>query len=466
MSAAAIEAFNAGVRAMRNGDEPVAVQHWLEALQHYSGMLPAARNLVVYFETKGDAERVAELYQTILSFDPYDTTALIRQANAFRNLGNLDGATLNYERAIAVYPFYRFWYAEMAELLEQKQQYEAATLWRERAETLGGDEAEMAFEDGITHLREGNFELAAAIFEAVLEELPANLEARLHLARALGRVGRDEEALEQFATALDLAEATPALVLVQRARFYLSRRRVAEARRDLQSALEYMPAYGRAKAMLNSLEAAGRGSDPVAAVSVEMPTSAAPEFATVDTSEPFGAQLAHTLEQALAVPNREGGPARVALLIEPHPSLTPLVNELISIVTQSHYGLYAVEPPRLFAALGQVADVSDISGMAWSGWVDPSSLGMLAPSRWYGDTGGLAIDRMLERVTEVSADAGFNLVLIVSTGRVRADQTSTVGAMRRLQAYQVASVQPSEGSGDLALRMQGVAPNWVTIQGL
>jgi tetratricopeptide (TPR) repeat protein len=429
-------------------------------------MLPAARNLVVYFETQGDAERVAELYQTILSFDPFDTTALIRQANAFRNLGNLDGATLNYERAIAVYPYYRFWYAEMAELLEQKHQTEAAALWRERAETLGGDEAEMAFEDGITHLREGNFELASAIFEAVLEELPANLEARLHLARALARTGRDDEALEQYATALDLAEQTPALVLVQRARFYLARKRVDEARRDLSEALQHTPNYGRAKAMLRGLEAAGRGSEPLAGVSVEMPPNAPPEFATVDTSQPFGAQIAHTLEQALAMPNRAGGPGRIALLIEPHPSLTPLVNELISIVTQPHFGLYGVEPPRLFAALGQVADVSDISGMSWSGWVDPASLGMLAPSRWQGDTGGLAIDRMLERATEVAADTGFNLVLIVSTGRVRADQTGTVGAMRRLPAYQVASVQRAEGSGDLGLRLQGVAPNWVTIHGL
>ena len=83
--------------------------------------------------------------------------------------------------------------------------------------------------------------------------------------------------------------------------------------------------------------------------------------------------------------------------------------------------------------------------------------------RWATPRDGLPIDAMLARLGEVGGAEGFNLVLIIAAGRVRADQTMTLGIVRRLACFQIALVAAGDRSGDLSMRMQGVAPNWAEV---
>lgn len=459
MSVAAIHAFNEGVRAMRAGDVDVAVQRWEAALDAYPGMVPAARNLVVYYEEKGDYERVSELYGRMLVFDPYDTEALIRQANALRHLTRLDEAAANYERAISIYPYYRWWYDEFAEILQSMDRAADAAMWRGRASSLGADEAEMAFEDGVKHLRDGNFELAATIFEAVLEELPANLEARLYAARCYGKAGEDQKALEHFALALELTDAAPARVHLERARFHLDRDNLEAARTDAEFACEHDRDYGRARIMLDSLAS----KVPTPASEPHIVTHDAPELAPIDTSAPWGEQVRQLTRQAMSVASRTGRPGRIALLFERDASTAPLATETLEVLTSREFGLYGEDTQRLYAVVGQDQASSNAAGIDWEGWIDATSIGHVASSSWRASSGGIAIDRMLEAAALAVGADGFNLVLIVGTGMVRPDQTGTVGFMRRLPCYQVALIAPAHASNDLSLRLQSIAPNWTVV---
>ena len=459
MSVEAIQAFNEGVRAMRSGETEVAVQRWEAALASYPGMTPAARNLVVFFEEQEAHDRVAEVYGEMLRFDPYDTDSLIRQAAALRRLQREADAIQNYERAISIYPYCRWWYDELADLLASIERGAEADTWRSRAESLGADEAEMAFEDGVRHMREGNHALAATIFEAVLEELPANLEARLYAARSQDATGNHEAALEHFALALRYTDAAPARVHLERARYHLKRDDFQAALTDLEFACEHDPTYGRARALLDSVAplVSESGSVPVLIM------HDAPSFEPVDRAQPWVDQVAHVVRQALGVASRQGRPGRLAIFFERDASVAPLAAELIEVVTAREFGLYGKGSQRVFGVLGQDQASSNAGGIAWEGWLDEESVHYLNPSSWRAASGGIAIDRMLESASRAVGEDGFNLVLIVGTGLVRHDQTETVGLMRRLPCYQVVEVSQPNASKDLALRLQAIAPNWFSI---
>lgn len=292
-AAAAVRAYNEGVRAIQEGDSDAAAASWKRAVTLDPGMTPALRNLVVYHEERDQTSEVIRAYDAILSFDPFDTESLIRQASAHRRAGNLGAAIENYERAIGIYPYFRFWYEELATLFDQSDRPDDGELWRQRARDLDSDAAEMAFEDAVRQQREGNAELAKTIFEAVLEEQPANLEARVRLATLLVGAGDLDAAMEHLGVAFELTDAAPALVLFHRARLHAAAGRTQEAVIDLEMALDAEPDYGRARRMLESLESAGGGTEePEAPVEepeapVEEPEASVEEpEASVEAVEP------------------------------------------------------------------------------------------------------------------------------------------------------------------------------------
>ena len=253
--ASAIQAYNEGVRAMREGDTDTAAARWKDAASTDPGMIPAMHNLVVYYEERDRTAEVIETYEAMLAYDPFDTDALIRLAAALRRAGRVEEAIARYEQAIAIYPYFRFWYDELATLHDSIGQTDEGETWRTRSQSLACDEAEMAFEDGVRQQRANNAELATAIFEAVLEELPANLDARLRLARCMAATGRDDDAIAQLDEAFELTDSAPALVLVHRAELHAAAGRNEPALHDLQAALDAVPNFGRAQRLLDRLSA-------------------------------------------------------------------------------------------------------------------------------------------------------------------------------------------------------------------
>ncbi len=247
-------AFNEGVEAMKQGDDATAIAHWERAAGIDQTLVPAIHNLVVYHEGKMQFDRVVDLYDRILRIDPYHTRSLIRQAAALRRSKRINDAIANYQRAIAVHPWFRHWYNELAELYDALGETGIATSWRERGAKLDLDETEMASEDGVRSLKRGNHNLAIACFEAVLDEVPGHIEARVMLADALHSSGNTASALSHLQTALEHAKDTPAIVHYHRARILFDTERYPEASAELRNALDIEPGYGRAEYLLALVE--------------------------------------------------------------------------------------------------------------------------------------------------------------------------------------------------------------------
>ncbi len=494
----AVEAFNEGVRAIQRGNEPAAVRLWEEAVSVSASMIPAARNLIVFHEGRGDYGRVAQLYDYILALDPYDTGALIRQAAAHRHLERMPEAIGNYKRAIAIYPYYRFWYDELATLLDAVGESDDAHVWRDRAVGLDSDEAEMAFEDGVRHLRARNFDLAVTIFEAVIEELPANLEARLRLAAGLQKSGREDEALAQLAQALELTDSAPALVHYERARLLLALGREQEAVEDLHFALDHDSTYGRARNLLTRLTPAEHhetdelsdpglpaGPGPAGGVRHTSPHRSSGAIDTaghrLEAGRPSGGfdapslpeppegaswleRVSTAIADATAVQGRTGQPGRVALLFEADPSLVASADAILNRVSSPDLGLTDGESPRIYVIEGEAHEGQGTHGIIAEGWLATPEYPATDFGNWGVPSMGIPIDRMLESASLAVGSDGFNCIVLVATGVIRGDQTSTLRFIRQIPTYRVVLVCPSRHVGDLGKRLVSISPNFLEIE--
>ncbi|MCB9532445.1 MAG: tetratricopeptide repeat protein [Myxococcales bacterium] len=510
----AIAEFNAGVRAQRAGDGATAVAHWTRAVTLDPEMVPALRNLAVAYDEARNPERVAAVYAQVLAVDPFDTDALIRQAAAYRQLGDYAPAVANYERAIAVYPYFRFWYDELGDLLELAGDLGGAAAWRDRAAGLDSDEAEMAFEDGIRQLRAGNPDLAAAIFEAVIDDHPGNLDARLQLGRVLHTLGRTSEALEHIAAGVELAGVGRARLLVERARILEDLGREGDAAAELDVALAEEPGYGlarRLRARLGAGAPAGRarggvtGASPVArsadsgaasspgmeaspAAAPDAPASppptsvsiakvrsasqaagtsalgamAAPSFAAPDAERPWLEQVRFVARQALGVPSPSGVPGNVAVLMEAAEPVAMVADAILQLLARPELGLVAGGESRVYCVEADTRAGETELGIRAEGWLGRD---FREPryARWSLASDGMPIDRMLEAATLAVGSEGFNVVFVIGTGGARAGQDATASYLRPLPTYQVALVQSATGPSELAGRFDGVAPNFVVL---
>lgn len=475
--AEAIHAFNEGVRAMQEGDSEAAADAWKRAAELDPGMTPALKNLVVYYEERDKLAEVIAAYDRILAFDPFDTEALVRQASAYHRTGRAEAAIANYEKAIAIYPYFRFWYAELATIYDQIDETDTGEAWRARSMELDANEAEMAFEDGIRQHRAGNDELALAIFEAVVDEVPANTDARIRLARLLQTAGRTDEAIAQLDRALELSDVSPALVLFHRARIRATAGDIPGACEDLAAALEDEPDYGRARRLLERLGSSG-GTPPgksadippvpdrTGGASEEASSSQmgalAPRLPAPDPDLPWIDQVRLAVEQACRVESRTGQPGRAAVLLAANAWLAPIAQRLLAELVDPELGLIGDQSSRVYVIEGEPAEDAGKHGLIAEGWFGVSYSGP-SVDRWRDDADGLPLDRMLEAAQLAVGSDGFNILVFVSDGRVRSDQNSTLSYLHHVPTYQVLCVEPSGADAELENRLTGHAPNLLAI---
>ena len=469
--ATAIAHYNAGVRSMQEGDPDAAAAEWRHAVELDPGMSPAWRNLAVYHEERGNDPDVLDAYQQLLEFDPYDTQALIRGASAARRQGNVELGIRLYERALGVYPYFRHWYEEIAALCDQAGRTDDGEKWREAGREHTDDEAEMAFEDGVRQARSGNRELAIAIFDAVLEEQPSNVDARVRIAALLHASGRTSDAIGHFDDALSSTETVTPLVLYHRARLLLDVGRPEDAVSDLQTATELNAKFGRAKRLLKRLGGAPPGkaeaTDPASVRKQEGPKfigshSRAPALQPPDPERPWPEQVRFLLNQASQIQSRTGGRGRVVILFDAAAQMIPVARSVLELAESPDAALIDPSGSRAYCVEGEAHDGAGTYGITAEGWLrngyDEPDYG-----RWSPEPVGIPIDCLLEAAQLAVGSDGFNLVVIVSTGQVRADQTATEQFARALATYQVVVVQPHEPAGDLADRLRDCVPNFVAI---
>ncbi|TVQ96060.1 MAG: hypothetical protein EA398_16470 [Deltaproteobacteria bacterium] len=430
--ATAIRAFNEGVVAAQADRMDEAIARWEAALQADPFLVPAARNLAIWCEEQQDWETAERHWNRLLDSDPFHTEALVRRAFTLRRLGRNDDAIACYERAIGVYPWFRFWYQELASLLEEAGRDGEAGTWRDRANKLDADEAEMAFEDGVRNLRQDNLPLAIACFEAILEEFPGNTEARLRLASAYERDGRASEAAEELDTALDLTDTARGVVLFRRALYRIRQGDLAGARDDLELALGDEPGFLRARQLLGWV-VAGQGD-----------TAAT----TAEADESWTRAIARILADL-------PGDARMALAFQPASSVAAAVDQIVA----SLQSLGLAERCRLVEAEliprpGQgvrqagLLGSDDFPEVDTSGWGSGPALTQLEP---------------LLAAAMPDGEPAPALLLIVSSGRLRADGPAVLERIKSAAGLHIVALGPPDALTDLTRRVQPVAERYTEL---
>jgi tetratricopeptide (TPR) repeat protein len=458
----AVETFNEGVRAMHLGDEAQAISLWERTVELDPTIAPALHNLILYHEGRRAWPRVIALYGQLLALDPFDTRSLIRQASAYVQVSRLAEAISNYERAIRMYPYYRIWYCELAELYERAGRSDVAQQWSDNALQLESDEAEMAFEDGVRQLRMGNFDLAVACFEAVLEEFPANLEARIRLAGAFSESGGLDRALAQLAQALQVAEDARPHVLYHRAQVWVRAGRFDEAIRDLKDALTGLPTFGRAREMLRLLEFHGgapSGSHSLPGdVSNQNASRSGVPAAGHSVSAPWEGALHAILRRWATKPGPTGRAPRVAVILETSRALAASATRLLQLLDDP------VLPRRPDGAHAIFCvEVSDADLPMASGWLGSPAYEAPRIQQWHGPPSGCAIDTALETVLQAGGEDGFNLLLVVATGGVRPTHRPVEATLSALPCFQSVLLTPSGPGTEIARLLGPLVESWLEL---
>lgn len=477
----AIIAFNEGANHMATGNEAAAVAAWHKALELDPTLIPAARNLVTYYQRIGDMDTELRLWELVLAFDPFDTDHLVLQAAALKKGGHYPQAIGNYQRAIAIYPYFKFWYHELSHLYAEVGDPSEAALWKGRGDTLDADVAEMCYQDGVRHAKEERWPSARTCFEAVLDDFPANLDARLRLIQVLEHCGTPKEAETHFETALDLTQVAKGLVHFTRGEHYLRIGSPDEAKAAFAEALRCESRYGKVHRALNSLTAraasvggAPATATPPSAVATQddspvlqaadigmerietWPPTPVPDFRAPNPRLPWQHQVRQVLDQVLSVSSPSGNEPRIALVVEADPELAPALSYALSELTGIGRSLRAdAQRSHIF--------VVEASRNVRAGWLGQDEIFSAQPHQWQRRSPGISLRKCLEAVRDGSAGEGFNCLLLLTLGRADEEQTDVKRLIGHTRIFSLCAVQPYYHYVDVRTALGEVGPNYMDI---
>lgn len=144
-------------------------------------------------------------YDELLSRDPLHIKALNNLGNVHYRQGRYERASSLYARALEQRPEYLLALFHQGRVLWQLNRAEEATSIFERCLSLrpetpqeGQTQFQCLFYRGTLRFRAADYEGARADIERVIETMPSHLEARHYLAQIYRRLGRNDEARQQF----------------------------------------------------------------------------------------------------------------------------------------------------------------------------------------------------------------------------------------------------------------------------
>jgi len=485
----AVIAFNEGARLISEGDEAGAAAAWHKALELDPALVPAALNLITYYHSRSDTAAELKLWDQVIGVDPFDTDHLVLQAAAYRRADKHAEAIQNYQRAISIYPYFKFWYHELAGIYRDMGDQHEAGLWQSRGNGLDADVAEMCYEDGVRHAEEGRWTSARTCFEAVLDDFPANLDARLRLTAVLEECGTPREIESQFEQALDLTQAAKGLVSFRMGDYYKRRGDAARAEECYQRALQSESRYWKAERSLTALRAAGAAppaqqaappaeqaaapAEQAAPVAPELeervlqpdeigmeridtlPPNNIPEFRAPNPRLPWEQQLRQVLDQALSLSSPGGIEPRVGIVIERSRELAGIVSHTLSELVGIGRSLRAdAEQSHVF--------VVELGSEARGGWLGRDDVFSQQLHEWSRTSPGTSLHRGLELVNQASAGKGFNCILLISFGRCL-EEFDARQLISLTGVYGVCAIYPHYHYVDVKSLLAPAAPNFMEI---
>jgi protein O-mannosyl-transferase len=240
---------------LERGQLNEAIANYREALEIKPEVAQVQSNLGNALLREGQVEEAIVHLQTALQIDPAYAEAYNHMGSAVMKKGQAGEAIAYYQRAVQLNTSYADAYNNLGVAFLRNGQADQAIAYYKKAVAINPGSAEMQFNLGNALAREGNWADAIACYQAALSAERDSVKAakvRNNLGAALEKLGKSDEALEQFSEALQINGNYP------EAHFNVGRMLAQLGRRDeavahLREALRLKPGYEEARRQLREL---------------------------------------------------------------------------------------------------------------------------------------------------------------------------------------------------------------------
>ena len=246
---------NLGGTLLEKEDINEAITHYKQALEIQPDAVQVQSNLGNALVRAGEVDEAILHLQKALQIDPAYAETYNFFGNALMKKGQAAEAVRYYQKAVELDTSYADARNNLAVAFLRSGDFKQAIAHYKQAVAINPGSAEMQYNLGNALAREGDWPGAIACYEAALSTERDSVKAakvRNNLGGALERIGKSDEAFEQFNKAVQLNGTYP------EAHFNLARMLAQQGRRDeavvhLKEALRLRPGYEQARKQLHEL---------------------------------------------------------------------------------------------------------------------------------------------------------------------------------------------------------------------
>ncbi len=197
---------------------------------------------------EGDCPTAVQHFDDAIERDPQSFWAILQRGACYLQSGNLAGARIDYEVATHLFPDHAFPHNNLANVLGDQGETEAALAEYRRALEIDPGSATIHFNYGESLRRSGKTEEAERVFRRSLEINPNLSKARNNLGVLLIETRREDEAIAQFVETIRYEEPREGrdaeelrIGYTNLCDAYLSRKDAAAAEKPCEKTVEMSP---------------------------------------------------------------------------------------------------------------------------------------------------------------------------------------------------------------------------------
>jgi len=232
-----------------------AIAHYTEALEIKPDVAQVQSNLGNALVREGQVEEAIVHLQKALEIDPGYAEAYNHMGSALMKKGQAGEAIAYYQKAVQLNASYADAYNNLGVAFLRNGQVDEAIAHYRKAVAINPGSAEMQYNLGNALARKGDWADAIECYQAALSTERDSVKAakvRNNLGAALEKLGKSDEALEQFSQALQINGNYPE-AHCNLGRMLAQRGRRDEAVAHLREALRLKPGYEEARKQLREL---------------------------------------------------------------------------------------------------------------------------------------------------------------------------------------------------------------------
>ena len=236
---------NLGGTLLEKGQLNDAIAHYREAIEIKPDVPEVQSNLGNALVREGEVEEAIDHLQKALQIDPAYAEAYNYMGNALMKKGQAGEAISYYQKAIQLNAIYADAHNNLRAAFWRNGQLDEAIAQCKECVAIKPGSAETQFNLGNALARQGDWAGAIACYEAALSTERDSVKAakvRNNLGGALERIGKSDEAFEQFSKAVQINESCPE-AHCNFARMLAQQGRRDEAVAHLKEALRLRPGY-------------------------------------------------------------------------------------------------------------------------------------------------------------------------------------------------------------------------------